>query len=426
MNKVVNKCELCNEQFNDKQSLNTHKWSIHKVKYGCDQCDRKYPELKSLKYHKTLVHGGRQYKCTKCHFISNSKDHLSNHKKLCTEPVMRYDCDQCKYSSARINHLHIHREKKHEISKYNCDLCDQATQNQKDLRNHMRIIHQRMNVEKEIVKIECSKCGKLCIRKDRIKRLKMIGLDRLNYTCKACETQYRSRNFINIQAIRKQERLTNVCAKCNHQAISRRSLRHHKYISHSSIRRDNVSLDRVSRGGISYPCDQCDYQFSFKIGLSRHKSIKHEGLRFMCELCDYNSTTLRQIRLHKECQHSGVNMRCDQCEFTSINRYGLKEHKKRKHEGLWYHCTVIQGNRNPVQCDYKTQFEKDLKKHNTTHHECYKCYFKATWKYQLDLHKQENKCEIGEMIKCGECDFSSIFRRTITIHRTKLHKNAKP
>ena len=81
----------------------------------------------------------------------------------------------------------------------------------------------------------------------------------------------------------------------------------------------------------------------------------------MCEHCDYKHTTLMQIKLHKEGKHSGVNISCDQCEFTSVNIYSLQEHTKRKHEGLWFQCTVEQGYRNRVQCDYKTQMEKIFK-----------------------------------------------------------------
>ena len=95
-----------------------------------------------------------------------------------------------------------------------------------------------------------------------IKRFIHVGLETFNYTCLACKTKSKSDIYINCKKTINQERLTNVCGKCNRHSISRKFLRYHKENEHSNK-------------DVLYVCNQCDYGFTSRKVLSRHKSINN-------------------------------------------------------------------------------------------------------------------------------------------------------
>ena len=53
------------------------------------------------------------------------------------------------------------------------------------------------------------------------------------------------------------------CKYCKYSSFSKRSLKRHKEINHST------------QSGIKLSCDTCDYSTSSKLNLKKHKKLKH-------------------------------------------------------------------------------------------------------------------------------------------------------
>ena len=47
------------------------------------------------------------------------------------------------------------------------------------------------------------------------------------------------------------------------------------------------------------PCDQCDFKCITNQELSRHKQVKHEGIRYNCDQCDSVHQYEQGLRNHK-------------------------------------------------------------------------------------------------------------------------------
>ena len=172
MTESVFKCELCEEQCDDRKLLNVHRQTIHKIKYGSDQCERNYPNPKSLRYHINLVHGGRQYRCQKCDDRFFSKEHLSNPKRLCTEPITRFNCEVKKGNILPPILITFQSKKRKSMRLINIVVTYVVKQpiiKKKELRYNIRSIH-KLKVENETTTTKCGQGGKKCYNTARYTR----------------------------------------------------------------------------------------------------------------------------------------------------------------------------------------------------------------------------------------------------------------
>ena len=83
------------------------------------------------------------------------------------------------------------------------------------------------------------------------------------------------------------------------------------------------------------------------MNVEKHKSSRHEGIRFPCDKFDFTATEKCHLTKHMKRTHivivrngvekvmlEEVRVPCDICDFSTTSNSHLKQHKKNKDEGV--------------------------------------------------------------------------------------------
>ena len=111
-------CYVCGKLFLRKSNLSEH-MKIHtgSKNYSCDICDLSFLRPSNLETHKSRKHGGedmKKFSCTKCGKWFHSLQQLNRHS-LVHSGERPFNCDICKTSYARADHLKSHKLKIHHV-----------------------------------------------------------------------------------------------------------------------------------------------------------------------------------------------------------------------------------------------------------------------------------------------------------------------
>ena len=220
------KCDLCNFKTSSGRALNKHKFRKHKIKpVVCEQCDFQPYKKGGLNRHKLEVHNGNlTYK--EGNFV-DSKLSLTDQQKV--RECNRLKCLLCEYTCLRRSSLEGHTRIKHQGIQFECEICDYKANWKCHLVFHKRSVHEKIVYE---------------------------------------------------------------CDKCNYKNVSKRYLKSHMKCQHEGFR---------------FKCEECGNTYSSQSGLSTHKR-QHKGLMFQCDQCSFKSVWKLSVTDHKKILHEGVKV----------------------------------------------------------------------------------------------------------------------
>ena len=162
---------------------------------------------------------------------------------------------------------------------------------------------------------------------------------------------------------------TFMCQECDSDFTSKVGLGYHVKATHD---------------GASFRCKNCEYQTKYATNLSRHQQVKHNQVRHCCTECEYKATAKRDLKVHVQSVHNGLTYPCDQCKFQATRIDNLRAHVRTIHESIKYFCNI---------CDYRANRQDSLKKHHKLKHDgvkysCNMCDTTFGWKKSLNAHLQ--------------------------------------
>ena len=217
---------------------------------------------------------------------------------------------------------------------------------------------------------------------------------------------------------------------CNYKCNKKKNLREHMKINHGEKKTEKV-----------INCTKCDYQTYLKSKLTAHERGKHNSIPFYClkDDCDFESKHEGALNRHVRTKHLGQKIinpcECSyvDCEFKSDHRSALKRHVRTVHLGE----KII----NPCECTYadcgfKSNHRSAMKRHVRTMHLGEKFLNKTVRQnipctYEgcgfLGRDRQDTKRhiavkhEIGELISCDLCKFTTHRKEYLTRHIIGKH-----
>ena len=191
---LVEKCELCNLEFTDRNVLEEHiKKNHEEIAWNvCINCQEKFKTSGELQTHILIAHSNHsEYKCNGCDIRCKSRCELEEHNKVkhkeiacdkCQErfqdrtqlqthimethrEVQEYECGQCElFFKSDEDHKH-HTITIHADNVFNCQICDKPYTSMSLLRRHDWRCHRR---------IECNMCGETINSRVDIKKHREI------------------------------------------------------------------------------------------------------------------------------------------------------------------------------------------------------------------------------------------------------------
>ena len=300
-----------------------------------------------------IILAGLSVKCKCCKIITEDhfKNHLTVHSQcnIClfevktkTDPnFWNKVCPVCgkKFETERLKIIH---QKKHDIPRPNCEICEENFASKFNYQRHLVEIHNVFlhanngpfdgTEEDETYKFTCNYCQKeFKYERNVVAHTETVHLNRDLYECRICGTRLNRRfclkrhlaeqhGVLNFGLSLDRELLTKyMCSICDKAFKRRYHLDEHMKI-HEEKNQPHV-------------CDICEATFSYKSKLTRHRNTQHgDAPSLICSICDHTCKSIWNLDEHfKTHSNSREVFSCSFCTKQYFSRWNLKRHIKLKH-----------------------------------------------------------------------------------------------
>ena len=311
-----NICPDCEKVFYDSSNMMKHYIKEHLgVTYPCDQCDNIYRSKNTLATHKKSVHEGQKIKCEyeNCDKEFNSQASYKVHvNKIHLNLKPYHNCPQCDFKSIDKTYLKLHIERKHEGIRFECNECGKMLSSKQRLENHYSFFHNGIS-------LKCSEesCNMKFSHKDSLNRHTEAVHRDIRYPCSECDYQAKSISYLKNHVKTIHEGVRYECKECENQFTTESSLR--------------VHLQTVHEGIKNHKCNQCDFKTASGISLKNHVIAIHEQKKnFECNQCEFKTAHKRYLKTHIGI-HKGIRFGCEECSRDFSTKGLLRTHKKASH-----------------------------------------------------------------------------------------------
>ncbi|KAF5287438.1 hypothetical protein FQR65_LT12263 [Abscondita terminalis] len=331
------------------------------------------------------------YYCDQCNYATNDKKNLTDHVF-----THRFKCDRCSYTTIDNCSLINHKQTHIMTGTLKCNVCNYTCLESRSLHEHMSshmgarfdIYHQLWPSSKRFFK--CHDCGYQTFSKITLKIHMRIhkklsgGLLTMDKIVSGANRPLKI-NSKNVKQIRLNKKVSK---------------------STSTKRFNKTKKQKFFNKHIRY------------VNVVTYRTLHSEVVAFKCRLCDFSSKSRRYLREHVM-KHSGeLPYSCDKCAYKTSRKYHLQQHK------------IIHSEEKPLKCnlcDYSCYFSHNLKAHLRNHSGelfgCDQCAYKTNAKSNLQKHKKIHLEE--KPFKCSFCDYSCNFSQHLKSHLMK-HSGEQP
>ena len=322
--KACNHCSFTTESTIAAKTMRQHKANIH---YVCKICEIKYENKQELNLHFSSDHrvDKDSIKCSTDGCIRIiSKKTIQTHVKIAHKETIWLKCDYmygqtsiCDKKYTCSFQLRRHKEKGHitykpkknkkEIFSSPCKLCGKMLKESPvNLYNHMKKIHSNRPL------FYCTQCN--FATKDP-KYLMSHESGHLGLIkCDICDITFTSETSLKKhQEIVHGEGERFICSSCNFKTWKLPRLTEHNKIHNEKI----------------FKCEQCDYMGATTNNLRIHQ-LRHKEAKYICEKCNYKTYDGGNFHVHKTVKHGNVVLKCEHCpDYSTKSSRTLRKHKER-------------------------------------------------------------------------------------------------
>ena len=187
------------------------------------------------------------------------------------------------------------------------------------------------------------------------------------------------------------------CGECDYEAMKEEDLKKH----HGTERQSKEADEPLTTQSKEYECNMCDYQTSDENLLTEHLFREHEKLNYKCYQCKFAGNSSKLLKEHMNEKHGHTKIyECESCDFGFSSKGEYQNHLTRVH------------NRN-----------KNVRPKNDDAFECDQCTEKCETFQQLVSHK-ETKHQLVKYV-CTVCDYETNVEDNLSKHNTIVHKTKK-
>lgn len=441
------KCHICHKVYTNKRNLKRHIESFHGEKgvYKCSLCPKIYTSNQSLRRHSRIRHQTSKQKtriilrsnetfkigCEKCGRAFPEEPLLRQHMKAdhsfqafydyCRKALLRKELSKCNYAT----------EQSRESCSFNCEFCTNAFPTVYQLKDHMRIHH-----NKDYCLSTCNVCFSKFFSKEMMSDHKKIcvpppGVNSCNFCDKLftdiSSLEFHTRIFhpqsqiadTDITSTNQEDTIEDTnsifkCVHCERVYYSDRSLKHHMKLKHTTDE--------------AVECLQCGKICNNKYYLASHTKIVHtDNFWSKCDYCEKQFKSKRNIRRHIEYTHLGMQRyKCIECETLFKEKRSLRKHVRTKHSEstAFPQCHL---------CQKRFESAKSCKIHlklvhsfNMNTHPCHLCSVSFNAFDALKIHLQTSHLAEDEIYKCEECNVVFKGQEKFEQHNDLYHVNLVP
>lgn len=396
------RCQICRSRFRLKSEASLHVSRNHSTSYTCRvaRCLRNFNCHVRLLRHQRLLHH---------HLSSGSMEQIGAAKPADASTPGGFSSGSLATESAFC------------ISN-KCGWCGQVFPSRMQLREHRQTVHRRPKLPELVGKKRrvqrdwnCREkgCGQLFKTKDKLKAHMSEAHPSVTFSCPDCRFKTQVEQILLRHLIRRhrERHMCQLCGKAYHKPFL---LRVHLFNRHK-LSDPQLKLYRCQHEG-------CDYACPSKNGLNLH-ILKHtSGNPFVCSQC--SKTFKRAVGLEKHVSKIHLGIRpyiCDKCGVSYGDESELKNHMSRHAENKPYSCT---------HCDYSTFQKGSLKSHLFCRHQVLMDHEMSVLKCDQCNFTTDKKCRFHDHVKmhhnirdipCAVCGKMFVTKKTLRQHVIKVH-----
>ena len=199
--------------------------------------------------------------CDKCPFETKYQKNLKRHMKVIHNKIKNFKCQLCSHSASRQNDFRNHINAVHlGIKRFSCENCDYSAARKGELQSHKLYNHK----EEGQYELNCMLCDKKFIRReDLVRHVKAIH-HRIGHKCNLCDKSFGGRAELtkHIALVHEKTR-DHVCSYCESTFGLEINLKVHINAIHLKIKPFKCTFNL------------CDKAFSQKAHLNSNKVYLH-------------------------------------------------------------------------------------------------------------------------------------------------------
>ncbi len=288
-------CSICEKVYRCRDDFKRHMAQKHegkKIELKCKFCDKTFGSRSGVRRHTDIIHRNLRHKCDICQDEYVCKRSLNDHiAREHKNAAKQFKCDLCDrvFKSKSGVRSHVEREhnnfNRHEVQ---CHLCKLKVVNKWVLKNHIEKIHEGKRVKPTERAFACSKCDKTFLYKRNLAyHMKQAHDARQNFPCNVCDKVFHWKSAFKSHVDRIHLKTTQVkCDICDQICGDKSNLAWHIKFKHINWRPEN--------------CDTCEKSFTTRQELKKHiKSVHEEEKRDVeCPHCNKKFTQANSRNRH--------------------------------------------------------------------------------------------------------------------------------
>lgn len=312
--RVLFVCKHCSLTFLSDLKLKKHSHNCYRKLFNCDQCKFSFAKLREQIVHKRKYH--RKHKCNQCNMIFDGQIAFAKHVRSLhpgipvykANEVIGYYCDRCSRYFVTSSSLMLHYKRLHTVTKYKTCLKDCSSEGKRN-----------SNSESAYACFWCSKeyPNYVELRKHRALEHRLKP-----FSCNDCHMTFVSQNAQITHRLKfHRKRCCNLCqvSVCGTVAFN----------EHVQSCHPGMSVAKVNSRQVV--CEYCSAIFDHEKRLNDHIQTKHLGLIHTCKVCSKTLKTEETLRIHLRLHNIETYKTCEFCGKQYPRLPGLMAHMRSKH-----------------------------------------------------------------------------------------------
>lgn len=228
------------------------------------------------------------------------------------------------------------------VKKYICELCDYTTSKMKDFNDHHR---DHLHAEKK-----CSFCGWVCdnpdVTEEEFKEHLNNHKGSIPYFCTFCSKRFNTKAKLYQHLPKHSKTKPYVCDLCQAGFKWKHALKAHMTVhkdskdylcdicGFSTAHKTQLKAHHLIHTGNTFKCSEpgCEYQSTKRSNLKFHMMTHSREKPHQCELCGQSFSLVKNMKRHMLLHTSNRPFKCDRCGFCSTRFDKLKEHYYKQHQ----------------------------------------------------------------------------------------------
>jgi len=189
----------------------------------------------------------------------------------------------------------------------------------------------------------------------------------------------------------------------------------------------SLTKKKIKVEDAKFSCEHCEFVCKFWSQMEHHANTVHSEKKFQCKKCDFETSRLKNVKKHDKHIHVGKgSLICDVCGFKSNDERKLTWHKNFLHKGLYKQVSEVRKMKKTVS-EMEHQLVNEEKQVIKVEMQVDKVGKQANKvkKFGSLTSKTLRSKVSSNVLHCHVCDFKTFYEKSLKKHILRFHESEK-